>query len=1021
VGLLVCFYGPTVQPTNHPKTSLDIQKKSIYYTERKMNFTCFKIKNISKKCDTLNYNLLLYHSRKFLHLILLFFVLITSCSAVKKSTDNKSYISVNNGEGRFALSSSGKSVPLYVSSEDYPGVIRVAKLLKADIKMVTNSEPEVFNDKVPESKEIVIVGTLGKSKILDKLIKDKKLDVEDIKGKWETFLIKVVENPLPGVDRALVITGSDKRGTIYGMFELSSQIGVSPWYWWADVPVEKKKNLYVLPGRHSLGEPAVKYRGIFINDEAPALTGWAYEKFGGFNSKFYEKVFELILRMKGNYLWPAMWGRAFYVDDPQNPKLADEYGIVIGTSHHEPLMRAHDEWRRFGSGRWNYELNEERLKEFWREGIRRMDGFESIVTIGMRGDGDEPMTEGTAIALLERIVKDQREIIEEVTGKPAASIPQKWALYKEVQDYYDEGMTVPNDVTLLLCDDNWGNVRRLPKPNEPKRSGGYGMYYHFDFVGGPRSYRWINTNPIPRIWEQMHLSYCYGVKQIWIVNVGDIKPMEFPIQFFLDYAWNPDNWPADRLGEYTKLWVKQQFGNNYVDEIADILTKYLKYNGRRKPELLDSLTYSLTDYREAETVVIDYNKIASQAAEIDLKLPPEYKDAYFQLILFPVLACKNLNEMYFRVGKNYLYAKQGRYETNTLAFRVKMLFRRDAKLTENFHSRIDGKWNHMMSQSHIGYTTWDNPPQNIMPPVKKIETPDIGEMGVAIEGSDKWWPDEKIEAVLPEFDCFNQQKYYIEIFNRGRDPFNYDINCEKPWLLMSEKHLIGTETRIWITIDWEKAPKGIHNVPINITGPNNTVVTVKAVINNPEFPKRDEIKGFVEGNGYISMESEHYTRAVENENISWLVIPDLSRTLSGITPVPVTAESQKPGGKSPRLEYNIHLFNSGKVQVKMYFSPTQNFHNTEGLHYGISFNDEKPQIINVHKNDTIPDWQYPPVWNQAVSNNIKIMSSEHLIKTPGEHTLKFWMVDPGLVLQKIVVETREIKPSYLGPPESFHK
>jgi hypothetical protein len=976
-------------------------------------FTLFKKTNALFRISKLS-------TRKFIYPILLFLILITSCLA--GPIDDLSFISAAK-KGLFVLSASGESTPLYASSDDYPGVIKVLKLLQSDIEMVTNARPELFIDKVPKSKEIVIVGTLGKSKIIDKLVKDKKLSVEHIKGKWETFLLQVVENPMPNVDRALVITGSDKRGTIYGMFELSSRIGVSPWYWWADVPVEKKKNLYVSPEPHTLGEPAVKYRGIFINDEAPALTDWAFEKYGGFNSRFYEKVFELLLRMKGNYLWPAMWGRAFYVDDTLNPNLADEYGIVIGTSHHEPLMRAHDEWRRFGSGRWDYTVNEENLKEFWKKGIRRMDGYESIVTIGMRGDGDEPMTEGTAIALLERIVRDQRKIIEEVTGKPASVIRQDWALYKEVQDYYDKGMTVPDDVTLLLCDDNWGNVRRLPKLGDLPRGGGYGMYYHFDFVGGPRSYRWINTNPIPRIWEQMHLSYRYGVGQIWIVNVGDIKPMEFPIQFFLDYAWNPDKWPADRLAEYTKLWLKQQFGNRYIDEIADILTKYLKYNGRRKPELLDSLTYSLIDYKEYETVVADYNKIAYEAEKIYKKLPQEYKDAYYQLILFPTIACANINEMHFTVGKNYMYAKQGRSATNTLAKRVEKLFSKDAELTEYFHTKMaNGKWNHMMSQPHIGYTTWDNPPQNIMPPVKEITVPNLAEMGISIEGSYKWWPDEKTEAVLPEFDCYNQQKYYIEIFNRGSITFDYKINCEKPWLIVSEKEgKIETEKRIWITIDWEKAPKGTHNAQIDIIGPKNKTVTVKAIINNPEFLKREEVRGFVESNGYVSMEAEHYTRAVIKYDISWLRIPGLGRTLSGMTPIPVTAPSQKPEYENPRLEYKMYLFNRGKVKVKAYFSPTQNFNNTEGLHYGISFDDESPQIINVHKNDTIPDWKYPPTWNQAVTDNIKILTSEHLIENPGEHTLKFWIVDPGLVLQKIVVETREIPPSYLGPPESFHK
>lgn len=962
-------------------------------------------------------------SHIILRFVLFLGILAMSCSATDSSIATGSYISVKKRAGFFALSSSGKSAPLYLSSEDYAGVIKVAKLFQADIERVTDSKVEIFIDEIPASKEIVIIGTLGKSKTIDKLVTNKKINVKDISGKWETFIRQAIEDPLPGIDRAFVIAGSDKRGTIYGMLDLSQQIGVSPWYWWADVPVDKKKNLYVSPMRYSLGEPDVKYRGIFINDEDPALGGWVREKFGGFNSKFYDKVFELILRMKGNYLWPAMWGKAFYDDDPQNPILANEYGVVIGTSHHEPLMRAHVEWRRYGSGRWNYELNEEKLKEFWREGIRRMDDFESIVTIGMRGDGDEPMTEGTAIALLERIVKDQREIIEEVTGKPASEVPQDWALYKEVQDYYDKGMTVPDDVTLLLCDDNWGNVRRLPKLDAPKRRGGYGMYYHFDFVGGPRSYRWLNTNMISRIWEQMHLSYAYGVEKIWIVNVGDIKPMEFPTQFFLDYAWNLDKWKAKRLPEYTKLWAKQQFGEKYADEIADILTKYTKYNSRRKPESLDSLTYSLINYREAERVVSDYNKIAYKSENIYQKLPSEYKDAYYQLVLFPVKACANLGEMYVTVGKNYLYAKQGRAATNIMAQGVRELFSNDAELTEYYHTKMaNGKWNHIMSQTHIGYTNWDNPRRNIMPAVKEIKIPNTAEMGVAIEGSDKWWPAEKKKAILPEFDCFNQQKYYIEVFNRGRIPFDYKISCEKPWVVISDKQgKIDKELRIWLEIDWRKTPKGKNSALIKITGPTNTQVTVEAIVNNPKSPKAEEIEGFVESNGYVSMEAEHYTSKIEGNNINWLIIPDLSRTLSGLTPVPVTASRQTPGGNSPHLEYKMYLFNSGKVKVKAYFSPTQNFHNTEGLHYGISFNDEKPQIRNVHKNDTRPDWMYPPSWNQAVMNNIKIISSEHIIKEPGEHTLKFWMVDPGLVLQKIVVETREIPYSYLGPPESFHK
>jgi hypothetical protein len=943
--------------------------------------------------------------------------LVTATAQTRPFAGVESYIATESSAGSFPLSVNGKPAPLVASSEDYPGVIRAVKDLQADLGRVTGKEPVLHMDELPAADCIILAGTVGKSHHIDKLVAAGKLDVEDVIGRWETFSIQIINDPFEGIKQALVIAGSDKRGTIYGIYDISLKAGVSPWYWWADVPAEHKPDLFVLPGRYSRGEPAVKYRGIFINDEAPALTGWAYEKFGGFNHQFYENVFELVLRLGGNYLWPAMWGRAFYVDDTLNPKIADEYGIVIGTSHHEPLMRAHDEWRRFGSGRWNYELNEETLKEFWREGIRRMDSYESIVTVGMRGDGDEPMTEGTAIALLERIVRDQREIIEEVTGKPASATPQKWALYKEVQDYYDNGMRVPDDITLLLCDDNWGNIRKLPRIGDPPRQGGYGIYYHFDYVGGPRNYKWLNTNPIPRVWEQMHLAYRYNARHIWIVNVGDIKPMEFPTQFFLDYAWNPEDMPAQELPEYTKLWAAQQFGEEYAADIAGIITKYTKYNGRRKPELLAPETYSLINYREAETVVVDYDRLADEAEQIYNSLPDSYKDAYYQLVLFPVKACANLNELYVAAGRNRLYVKQGRAAANDMALKVKELFNRDAELTEYFHTQLaGGKWNHMMSQTHIGYTYWQQPEQNNMPEVKEIKLPDAAEMGVAVEGSENWWPGDEGQPVLPEFDPYNRQEYYIEVFNRGLVPFDYKASSEESFVkIIPGSGIVEKQQRLLVSVDWGTAPVGKYSVPVNITGPSGTSVIVQAVINNPETLKNSDFTGFIESNGYVSMEAEHFTGETDAYPVSWLVIPDLGRTLSGVTPLPVTGEARTPGGESPHLEYNMYLFNDGEVDVKIYMSPTQNFHNNQGLRYAVSFDGEQPQVINIHKDRTFQDWE------ESVRNNITVGESRHTISGPGQHVLKFWMIDPGIVLQKIVVETSGAAPSYLGPPESFYR
>ncbi|MEZ0482939.1 glycosyl hydrolase 115 family protein [Fibrella aquatica] len=928
--------------------------------------------------------------------------------------DPTAYVSGQKGKGRFALVANGKAVALVSSKADFPGVTRAVQNFQSDLKKVTNVEAALLSETTSAGKELVLIGTLGKSPLIDQLVKAKKLDVADLTGKWETFVTQTIEKPFPGVDRALVIVGSDKRGTIYGVYDLSAQIGVSPWNWWGDVPVQPQSALYVLPGRHTQGTPAVKYRGIFINDEAPALSGWSKAKFGGFNHKFYEHVFELILRMKGNYLWPAMWGSAFYDDDPMNPKLADEYGVVIGTSHHEPLMRAHDEWRRYGKGPWNYKTNDSTLRAFWRSSVQRMGSNESILSVGMRGDGDEPMSRETATTLLETIVTDQRKIIQDVTGKDASQTPQLWALYKEVQDYYDKGMRVPDDVTLLLCDDNWGNIRKLPAIGSPKRAGGYGIYYHYDYVGGPRNYKWLNTNPIAHTWEQMHLAYEHGVDRIWIVNVGDIKPMEFPIEFFLDYAWNPNKWPAAKLDEYTRLWAEKQFGPKHAAAIADMLAKYTKYNARRKPELLSPDTYSLTNYREAETVVADYNKLLAEAERIGKELPAAYQDAYFQLVLHPVKACATVNDLYVATGQNQWYAKQGRAATNDRAERVTQLFEKDAQITRFYNDTLaGGKWSHMMDQTHIGYTYWQQPEKNKMPAVKTLDVPAAADMGVAIEGSAAWWPGESGEAVLPTFDRYNQPTYYIDVFNRGQAPFTYKATAA-PWLKISAPTgTVEKETRLLVSVDWKQVPTGTQRTPITISGPGGKQVVVQAVVHNPA--KSDGITGFIESNGYVSIDAEHASRKVETASVKWLLIPDIGRTASGLTVMPVTAPSvERPSGTSPHLEYAVYLTDSGTVQVQTYLTPSLNFNDNKGLRFAVSFDDEVPQVINIHAKET------NRVWEQSVANNIRIVPSQHKLMKPGAHVLKIWMVDPAVVVEKLVINRGTLKPSYLGPPESAH-
>jgi hypothetical protein len=829
---------------------------------------------------------------------------------------------------------------IYVDANDLALVKRSAALLQQDIEAVTGNKLTIENtipnnnatnsrltshDSRSATHNCIIIGSVENSSLIKQLIQNKKIDIAALKNKWEAYQVQTIHNPFKGVDNALVIVGSDRRGTAFGVFELSKQIGVSPWYWWADVPVKKSTGLFVKQNIFLTDAPKVKYRGIFINDEAPALSGWSKEKFGGFNHLFYEKVFELILRLKGNYLWPAMWGNAFYYDDSLNIRSADEYGIVIGTSHHEPLMRAHEEWKYFGKGqKWDYDSTEAGLKEFWKGGMQRA-WNEKIVSVGMRGDGDAPMSRETATALLERIVKDQRQIIEDVTGKPASETPQLWALYKEVQDYYDKGMRVPDDVTLLLCDDNWGNIRKLPKLNEPPRKGGYGIYYHFDYVGGPRNYKWINTNPIPRVWEQMHMAYEYNARQIWIVNVGDIKPMEFPISFFLDYAWNPEKISADDLQKYTEQWSAAQFGSKYAKNIAATISKYSKYNGRRKPELLDANTYSLQNYNEFQTVVKEYNNVLAEAETISNQLPAQYRDAFFQLVLHPVKAAANLNEMYYNVALNKNAYNNRSADANKYADKVKELYIKDSMITLQYHQLANGKWNHMMDQTHIGYTYWQQPPFNKIPVVKYLAKDSIA------SPMDKAYP----------------------VTNRSSQ----------------------------------------YKMPYELKG-----------------------NVFFQVNNIVSIDADHFTRALNNNNIRWKIVPDLGRTGNAVTTFPVTAATQIPGSKTPRLEYEIYTSDGNEFKINAYFSPTLNFHNTvTGLQYAISVDDEMPQIVAINKEDNTA------VWNKWVADNIIIKATSHKISRPGKHIIKYWMVDSGVVLQKIIAEFGPEEKSYLGAPETSNK
>ncbi len=640
-----------------------------------------------------------------------------------------------------ALIRQGRPAAVYVDAKADPAVRHAAEALGGDLALVAGAaQPEPIKDLSRATGPTVIVGVLGASPVIDGLVRAGKLRVGDLPGQWEGFRQVVVERPTPKLARALVIVGSDRRGAAYGAYDLSERIGVSPWTWWADAPVTRKSDLFVTAGARA-DHPRVRYRGFFINDEDPAFSGWAKRKFGGVNADAYAHVFDLLLRLKGNYLWPAMWApKAFNDDDPRSKVIADQMGVVMGSSHHEPMTRAQDEWHRHTEqgvtgGKWDYATNAENLRTFWRGGIERMmskgDGtpYESLVTVGMRGDGDEPMSEGAATQLLEKVVADQRRIIAEVTGKPADQTPQVWALYKEVQDYYDHGMRVPDDVTLLFSDDNWGQIRRLPVAGKDKlpRAGGYGVYYHFDYVGGPRNYKWINTNQIAKVWQQMDLAYRRGARNLWIVNVGDIKPMEYPLSFFLRQAWNPEAMTPAALAAFPRQWGAETLGAELGPEVGDILETYGTLASRKKPELLDQDSFPLgpdggaaLDGGTFGAIVDRWRALVERVEAVKARLRPDQRDAYFQLVEYPVLAFANLYEMYYATAWNRRLSSRNDPRANVFADTVETTFKRDAELTAQYHAINGGKWAGMMNQVHMSYVIWNDPTKQSMPSVTRV-------------------------------------------------------------------------------------------------------------------------------------------------------------------------------------------------------------------------------------------------------------------------------------------------------------
>ncbi|KAL2799671.1 hypothetical protein BJX66DRAFT_351803 [Aspergillus keveii] len=887
---------------------------------------------------------------------------------------------------------------------------------------------------VTDKRAAIITGTIGHSLLIDSLIQRNKLDVSEIKGKWESYISQMVKNPLDGLNWALVIAGSDKRGTIYGLYDVSEQLGVSPWYWWADVPPKPKTSVWLGTDTKIQGPPSIKYRGIFINDEAPAITDWAKKTYGfsndPFRSEFYARVFELLLRLRANYLWPAMWSSEFYKDDELNGPLADEFGIVMGTSHHEPMARAGEEQKSEMEGVWDWGENQENITEFFRGSIVRAKSWETSWTMGMRGSGDAASPTLTADAL-EEIIEVQQGLLQDDLGDSPSAFPQVWVLYKEVGKYYQAGMKVPDNITLLWTDDNWGNLLRTPLANETDRTGGAGVYYHFDYVGSVRSYKWISTIQLVKTWEQMHLAYEHEARDLWIVNVGDIKPMEVPITHFLDMAYDMSKFTSPQsTGQWLRNWAAKEFGRAHANEIAHLLTEYGKLITRRKYELLSEVpyAYSIANYDEVERVSTEWANLLARAESVHRKLGDAATlNAFFQMILYQILAGKTVVDLYNTVALNGWYAAQHRLSTNTLAAKAHELYELDANITRRYHALNGGKWDRMASQSHIGYTNWQQPAANIMPNVSSVDGDDAaGLVGVAIRGQGGLVSNSS-GNILMSMDPYMPpgEVRYFEIFARSNGEFSYRVETNKTYVKVSDR--AGTissldnqaEVRCLMAVDWRKVPIGVSNVEIvvfyTVSGIEDSH-TLVLPLNKTRIKAGS--KGHVESNGVISIEAEHYTRAEPKNNISYITIPGYGRTLSGVKLWPATASSQTPD-IAPSLRYPFYSFSQTETpKLIVYLGSTLNHDPSRPLRYAFSIHGREPKIVQ-----PVPDTSMgsePVGWGATVRRDGWISTVDVGGRLDeGEHELTVWLLEPGIIVQKLALDFGGVRASALGPPESF--
>lgn len=944
----------------------------------------------------------------------------------------------------------------YREEEAFPGVNKIASKVMHDVELVFGCAPQATNERKNLGKHAVIYGTVDRSPILDELEEKKLIDLSKVRGKREVYLFQVVTSPLEGVESALVIAGSDKRGTIYGLFYLSEQLGVSPLVDWCDVkPQQKDQVSFEDDLKYISKEPSVRYRGFFINDEWPAFGTWTNAKFGGFNAKMYEHVFELLLRLKGNYMWPAMWSAQFSLDGPglANAELADELGVVMGASHHEPCCRNGEEYRYvrgkdsiYGDA-WNFISNREGITKFWEDGLKRSGKFENVITVGMRGEADTAImghkaTLADNIKLLREVLQTQNKLIEENVNEVLSEVPRMLALYKEVEPFFYGDKDTPGlmnseeleDIILMLCDDNQGNLRTLPSEEMRDHKGGYGMYYHFDYHGGPISFEWVNSSYLPKVWEQMTMAYDFGVRDLWIVNVGDISTQEFPLSFFLDLAYDFEKWGTGSINKtdvYTKQWIDTHFTGILCDEqkqkAFEILTGYTKIAHNRRPEHMNSNVYHPVNYKETGNTLKQIDYLLGLADELYQQLSPDNLSLFFAQVYYPAVGNLNLQKMHLLAGKNHYDARLGKMVANQQTELIEECFKRDKELVNEYHSIDNGRWYGLGLSEHIGFVHWNedecqNPVLcNVLPANKARLLISIDGKEDRTEGS----PWLRNTLYLDDFLQPDVTEASFTISSISDKKADYEISCDNKWLSLSKMNgsLDGIEVAeevITVKID-RSAMEDEKEGRIAIKTPVGKCTIVVATT-LPDLTGVEE-KTFIDTNGYISIEAEHFYKTKDTldkngQAQGFKVMEGYGKTLSAIKVFPTT-EHFTAGKDAPYVEYKFVAQDEGKYAAELYLQPSNPVNIENKLYYGIQANDDELDLVNI-----IPEGYVvgsSGLWNERVLNNIHRSSTAIQCKK-GINTLRIYAVSPGLVLEKLVIYPEGKKPaeSYLGPTETYY-